>query len=102
MELPVELFLALRYLRPRRSFVSGITVLSFMGVTLGVMVLIVVLSVMTGFRQRLDEMIIGFNAHITVSRIDGAVMSDYDKPLALIKRQPDVLAAGIFIRGPVL
>ena len=102
MELPVELFLALRYLRPRRSFVSVITVLSFLGVTLGVMVLIVVLSVMAGFRERLDEKIIGFNAHITVSMADGSVLYDSDKAVALIKKDPDVLAAGAFIRGPVL
>jgi lipoprotein-releasing system permease protein len=102
MEWPVELFLALRYLRPRRTFVSVITVLSFLGVTLGVMVLIVVLSVMAGFRQRLDDKIIGFNAHITVALADGGVLYDSDKAIEIIKQQPEVLAAGIFIRGPVL
>jgi len=102
MELPVELFLALRYLRPRRSFVSVITVLSFLGVTLGVMVLIVVLSVMAGFRKKLDDKIIGFNAHITVAMADGNVMYDYDKAIELIKKDPDVLAASTIIRGPVL
>ena len=102
MELPVELFLALRYLRPRRSFVSVITVLSFLGVTLGVMVLIVVLSVMAGFRKKLDDKIIGFNAHITVAMADGNVLYDYDKAIDLIKKDPDVLAASTIIRGPVL
>jgi lipoprotein-releasing system permease protein len=102
MELPVELFLALRYLRPRRTFVSVITVLSFLGVTLGVMVLIVVLSVMAGFRQRLDDKIIGFNAHITVTMADGSVLYDADKAIDIIKHQPEILAAGSFIRGPVL
>jgi lipoprotein-releasing system permease protein len=102
MELPVELFLALRYLRPRRTFVSVITVLSFLGVTLGVGALIVVLSVMAGFQQRLTEKIIGFNAHITVAMTDGSVLYDYDKLVDLIRKQPDVLAASSFIRGPVL
>src|SRR5260221_10539814 len=102
MDLPVELFLALRYLRPRRSFVSVITVLSFLGVTLGVMVLIVVLSVMAGFRQRLDDKIIGFNAHITVAMTDGAVLYDADKAIDIIRQKPEVLAAGIIIRGAVL
>jgi lipoprotein-releasing system permease protein len=102
MELPVELFLALRYLRPRRTFVSVITVLSFLGVMLGVGALIVVLSVMAGFQQRLTEKIIGFNAHITVAPVDGSVLYDYDKYVALIKQQPDVVAASAFIRGPVL
>src|SRR5271154_4088038 len=102
MELPVELFLALRYLRPRRTFVSVITVLSFLGVTLGVGALIVVLSVMAGFQQRLTEKIIGFHPHIPVAPIDGTVLYDYDKPLDLIRNQPDVVAASTFIRGPVL
>jgi lipoprotein-releasing system permease protein len=102
MDLPVELFLALRYLRPRRTFVSVITVFSFLGVTLGVGALIVVLSVMAGFQQRLTEKIIGFNAHITVAPIDGEVLYDYDKILTLIRKQPDVVAASPIIRGPVL
>ena len=102
MELPVELFLALRYLRPRRTFVSVITVLSFLGVTLGVGALIVVLSVMAGFQQRLTEKIIGFNAHITVAPTDGAVLYDYDKLVGEIQKQPDVMAASPIIRGPVL
>jgi lipoprotein-releasing system permease protein len=102
MELPVELFLALRYLRPRRTFVSVITVLSFLGVTLGVGALIVVLSVMAGFQQRLTEKIIGFNAHITVAMTDGTVLYDYDKLVDLIRKQPEVLAASAIIRGPVL
>jgi lipoprotein-releasing system permease protein len=102
MELPVELFLALRYLKPRRTFVSVITVLSFLGVTLGVGALIVVLSVMAGFQQRLTEKIIGFNAHITVAMTDGHVLYDYDKLVDLIKKQPGVVAASPIIRGPVL
>jgi len=102
MEPPVELFLALRYLRPHRTFVSLITSLSFCGVTLGVMVLIVVLSVMAGFRQRLDEKIIGFNAHLTVAIAGGGVLYDSGKVLDLIRKQPEVLAAGTFIRGPVI
>jgi lipoprotein-releasing system permease protein len=102
MELPVELFLARRYLRPLRTFVSVITVLSFLGVTLGVGALIVVLSVMAGFQQRLTEKIIGFNAHITVAMTDGTVLYDYDNLVDLIRKQPDVLAASPIIRGPVL
>jgi len=102
MELPVELFLALRYLRPRRTFVSVITVLSFLGVTVGVGALIVVLSVMAGFQQELTDKIIGFNAHITVAMLDGSVLYDYDAPLDLIRKQPEVLGATVIIRGPVL
>ena len=48
-KLPFELLLALRYLRPKRSFVSIITLISILGVMLGVAVLIIVISVMSGF-----------------------------------------------------
>ncbi|MEI9998331.1 MAG: ABC transporter permease, partial [Verrucomicrobiota bacterium] len=102
MHWPVELFLALRYLRPQRTFVSIITVLSFAGVTIGVGVLILVLSVMAGFQQRITEKIIGFNAHITVAMADGAVMINYQKVVDWLRKQPDVLAASAFVRGPVL
>ena len=48
-----SLFLALRYLKPKRTFLSIITLVSILGVTLGIMVLILVISVMTGFEQEL-------------------------------------------------
>ncbi|HEX4140245.1 MAG TPA: ABC transporter permease [Candidatus Methylacidiphilales bacterium] len=102
MQLPVELFLALRYLRPRRTFVSIITVLSFLGVLIGVGVLIVVLSVMAGFQETITNNIIGFNAHITVAMADDSVMPNYDKVVDFLDKQPDVVAASAFIRGPVL
>jgi lipoprotein-releasing system permease protein len=102
MQLPVELFLALRYLRPRRTFVSIITVLSLLGVMLSVGVLIIVLSVMAGFQQVITQSIIGFNAHITVTMADNSVMTDYEKVVDFIQKQPDVLAASAYIKGPVL
>jgi len=102
MQLPVELFLALRYLRPRRTFVSIITVLTFLGVTLGVGALIVVLSVMAGFQQVMTDKIIGFNAHITVAMADGAMLRDYDALTKKIESYPGVLAAAPFILGPVI
>jgi lipoprotein-releasing system permease protein len=101
MQLPVELFLALRYLRPRRTFVSVITVLSFLGVAISVLVLIVVLSVMAGFRQALDDKIIGFNAHLTVAA-ENDVIYNYQDAIDRIKQDPAVLAAEPFVRGPVL
>ena len=62
-----ELFLALRYLRPRRSAVSIITLISMIGVMLGVAVLIVVLSVMTGFTDIMKEKLIQTQAHLHVT-----------------------------------
>jgi lipoprotein-releasing system permease protein len=99
MNVPVELSLALRYLRPRRTFVSIITLLSFAGVALAVAVLIIVLSVMTGFREVFEQKMIGFNAHITVSS-DGLI-TDPDQLVTLIEKQPGVLAAEGVVRGPV-
>src|SRR5205823_1019475 len=63
-KLPFELMLALRYLRPRRTFVSVITLISIIGVMLGVAVLIIVISVMSGFDRQLRDRILGFNAHL--------------------------------------
>ena len=67
MKLPFELALALRYLRPKRTFVSVITLISIIGVTLGVAVLIIVMSVMSGFGQQLRERLLDINAHLKVS-----------------------------------
>jgi lipoprotein-releasing system permease protein len=68
--LPFEILLALRYLRPKRTFVSIITLISVLGVTLGVAVLIIVISVMSGFDRDLRDKIFGFNAHLTIVQID--------------------------------
>ena len=98
MTLPVELFLALRYLRPRRTFVSIITVLSLLGVMLGVTVLIVVLSVMSGLQIDLEKRIIGFTAHITIS--NGGVIYNAPDIIAQVDKVPGVLAASAVIEGP--
>lgn len=102
MKLPVELFLALRYMRPRRTFVSAITILSVLGVTLAVMVLIVVLSVMEGFEQELRDKVIGFNAHLTVT--NGGILEEEDvnKVMARVEIDTEILAATPFAFGPVL
>lgn len=100
MHLPFPLFLALRFLRPRRSFVSIITVLSLLGVLLGVAVLIVVVSVMRGFENQLREKLIGFNAHLTVTNYG---VLEVDQPLLdLIQADPEVVAVTPFVTGPVL
>lgn len=65
--LPFSLFLALKYLKPKRTFLSVVTVLSVLGVMLGVAVLVIVLSVMEGFDRMWQEKILSFNAHVTVS-----------------------------------
>ena len=66
MRLPFSIFLALKYLKPKRTFLSAVTVISVLGVILGVAVMIIVLSVMTGFDDMWREKILAFNAHVTV------------------------------------
>jgi lipoprotein-releasing system permease protein len=62
----ISLFLALRYIRPRGTFVSVITVISILGVSLGVAVLMVVIAVMAGFEQKIKDSVLGFEPHIEV------------------------------------
>ncbi len=99
--LPFELLLALRYLRPKRTFVSVITLISVVGVTLGVAVLIIVLSVMTGFDQELRQKILGFNSDLKVLPI-GETMTNYAAIARLVSSNRNVKAVAPFILGPVL
>jgi lipoprotein-releasing system permease protein len=64
----LEFFIALRYLKSKRKegFISVIAIFSFIGITIGVATLIVVMSVMNGFRYELVDRILGINAHLTV------------------------------------
>jgi len=95
--LPFEAFLALRYLRPRRTFVSVITVISILGVLLGVAVMIIVISVMSGFDQEWRDKILGFNAHITISRPHGSI-GDYNTAIKVISANHEVTGVAPIIR----
>ncbi|MBJ7326734.1 MAG: FtsX-like permease family protein [Chthoniobacterales bacterium] len=100
MDKPFSLFLALRYLKPKRTFLSLITVISILGVTLGIMVLILVISVMTGFEQELRRKVIGFDAHLVAG--GETIMLDWPAQLETIRSVPGVTAAAPFVQGPVL
>jgi lipoprotein-releasing system permease protein len=99
--LPFELFLALRYLRPKRTFVSIITLISILGVALGVAVLIIVISVMSGFDHDLRDKILGFSAHLTVKE-SGNAMKNYAQVAAIVKANKNVRGVSPFVLGPVL
>jgi len=77
---PYELFISLRYLKAKRKqvFISIITLISILGVMLGVMALIVVLAVMNGFEHELREKILGTNAHILLLKYGGGITDYYD------------------------
>src|SRR5437899_948162 len=100
LKLPFSLFLALRYLKPKRTFLSIITLISILGVMLGVTVLILVISVMTGFDRELRQKVIDFDAHILVSTED--VLRDWRTLETKIDKTPGVVATAPYIQGPVI
>ena len=100
MTKPFSLFLALRYLKPKRTFLSLITVISILGVTLGIMVLILVISVMTGFEQELRRKVLGFDAHLVAG--GETILYDWPAQSAQIRQVEGVTGAAPFIQGPVL
>lgn len=92
-----ETFIAARYLRGKRKtrFISLITFISIAGVSVGVIALIVVMSVMTGFDIALRETIIGNRAHLTVMKRLGQPITDVDKVIEELKSlSPEILGAG--------
>jgi lipoprotein-releasing system permease protein len=98
--LPFELFLAFRYLRPKRTFVSVITLISIIGVMLGVAVLIIVISVMTGFDHQLRDKILGFSPHLRVHRSEP--MTNYAELAVQIASNRLVKGVAPYVVGPVL
>lgn len=99
--LPFELFLALRYLRPKRTFVSVITLISVVGVMLGVAVLIIVISVMSGFDKQLRDKILGFNAHLKIMKIESSI-ADYPELIRSISSNRNVRAVAPAILSQVM
>src|SRR3954468_24689228 len=104
--LPFELLLALRYLRPKRTFVSIITLISVLGVTLGVAVLIIVISVMSGFDRQMRDTILGFNAHVSIYQEDedqkGKPIANYEAVMKIVRSNRSVKAVAPEVSGQVL
>jgi lipoprotein-releasing system permease protein len=101
--LPFEAFLALRYLRPRRTFVSVITVISIIGVLLGVAVLIIVIAVMSGFDKEWRVRILGFKAHLKVYPAEhDQAMTNYEILQKKIAANPEVIGVSPLIVGKIL
>ena len=98
-----ELFLGMRYLKAKRkqAFISIITIISVLGVMVGVMALVVVLSVMNGFREDLLSKILGVNAHLLVLNFGGG-LEDYDDVAARVAEVRGVVASTPFIYSQVM
>lgn len=103
-----SLFLGLRYLQPKRSFVSIITIISVIGIMLGVAVLIVVISVMKGFQLDFQKMLIGFEPHVLLIQdrpLEGTppeMISKWQQVLPEVRKLPGVVSAAPFASGTVM
>ena len=101
MELPFELFVAIRYLLARRkqAFISLISLISTLGVMVGVMALLIALALMTGLQGELRDRIVGSSAHIYVLKVGGAGFEHYEDDIAKLKTVPRVIGAAPAIMG---
>ena len=101
--LPYQFFIALRYLRSKKRHrgISVNTLISIGGVAVGVMALLVVLSVMSGFHGDLQRKILGVSAHVIVLDYRGK-FSGYDEVLKKLEDEKDVVSAAPFILGQVM
>jgi len=98
-----ELFIGLRYLRARRreTFISLITVISVLGVMIGVMTLNVVMAIMTGFEETLRDRLLGINAHVALVK-SGDQIRDFETLVDRVKKVKGVVAATPSIYGQVM
>jgi lipoprotein-releasing system permease protein len=99
MDLPFELHVAFRYLLAKRkqAFISVISLISTLGVTVGVMALVIALALMTGLQQELRDRILGSNAHVYVFKTGG--IADYHAEIPRLLAIPHVVGAAPAIQG---
>ncbi|HUR34212.1 MAG TPA: FtsX-like permease family protein [Vicinamibacterales bacterium] len=102
MNTPFELQIALRYLLAKRkqAFISVISLISILGVTVGVMALVIALALMTGLQGELRDRILGSNPHIFVWKRGG--IGDYGTQMQALRREPHVIGAAPAIIGKAL
>jgi lipoprotein-releasing system permease protein len=100
---PLVLCIGLRYTRAKRrtQFISFITLTSVLGIALGVMALITVLSVMNGFESELRERILGMTSHATITGYYGK-LNDWQQLEKKIQAYPQIQGAAPFVRGQVM
>lgn len=100
---PLELFIGQRYTHSRRRnrFISFISFASMLGILLGVMVLITVLSIMNGFEKELRDKILGVVSHVTVSGTNGQ-LADWAAKIDGLKAQKHVIGAAPYVQKQVM
>ncbi|HSO06870.1 MAG TPA: lipoprotein-releasing ABC transporter permease subunit [Pelomicrobium sp.] len=97
---PYEVFVGLRYTRAKRRnhFISFISLISMLGIALGVAALITVLSVMNGFQKELRARILGVASHVQITG-PGNVLPEWRKVMQESRQNPEVVAAAPFVLG---
>lgn len=98
-----EWIIALRYLRPKRKdgYISVISILSLLGIMIGVAALIIVMSVMNGFRDELLSKILGLNGHVIVQGLEGN-LPDFDTVAARVRKVGGVTRVAPIVDGQVM
>jgi lipoprotein-releasing system permease protein len=98
-----ELFVALRYLRARRkqTMVSVISAISILGITAGVMALVIALALSTGFKEDIQNKILGATSAVNLLRMDGTCILDYQELLKRLGAVPNVTGRAPAIFNPV-
>jgi lipoprotein-releasing system permease protein len=97
---PYELFVGLRYTRAKRRnlFISFISLISILGIVIGITALITVLSVMNGFGQELRGRILGFVSHITITGSEGT-LGDWREVARRVSDNPEIVGSAPYIVG---
>ncbi len=107
MTIPYELVLGWRYTRAgratrRNGFISFISGVSMLGISLGVAALIIVLSVMNGFQKEVRDRMLGVVSHIEIFGPGGGMLADVNRTMTEALRQPQVIGAAPFIASQAL
>lgn len=99
----LEFLIALRYLKSKRKegFISVIAVFSFVGIMIGVATLIIVMSVMNGFRHELVGRILGINSHLTIYSREGKI-ENYDEIISKLKTIPELKYANPIVESQAM
>jgi lipoprotein-releasing system permease protein len=102
MELPYELFVAFRYLLARRkqAFISLISLISVLGVMIGVMALLIALALMTGLQGELRDRLVGSTAHVYVFKAGG--VHDPEAEIGKLLQVPRVIGAAPVVQGKAI